>query len=109
MSAPLRTIYSSRSADKFVVRLPPGMRERIADVAKKLHRSMNSEIISRLEASLPIDSSVELGDSDSTHLSTQESRLIEVFRSLAPHQRAALMEIISIPAAGNTTTAAAND
>lgn len=47
-----QAIYSSRTADKFVVRLPDGMRERIADVAKEHHRSMNSEIIARLEKSL---------------------------------------------------------
>ena len=47
-----QAIYSSRTADKFVVRLPDGMRERIADVARNHHRSMNSEIISRLEQSL---------------------------------------------------------
>ena len=44
--------YTSRTADKFVVRLPQGMRDRIADVAKQHHRSMNSEIIARLEHSL---------------------------------------------------------
>lgn len=48
-------IYSSRTADKFVVRLPDGMRERIADHAHNNHRSMNSEIISRLEASMAAD------------------------------------------------------
>jgi plasmid stability protein len=47
-----QAIYSSRTADKFVVRLPDGMRERIADVARNHHRSMNSEIIARLEQSL---------------------------------------------------------
>jgi len=44
--------YTSRTADKFVVRLPEGMRERIAEVSKESHRSMNSEIIARLERSL---------------------------------------------------------
>lgn len=43
---------SSRTADKFVVRLPDGMRERIAEVAHGHHRSMNSEIIARLKRSL---------------------------------------------------------
>ena len=47
-----QAIYSSRTADKFVVRLPDGMRERINEVAKLHHRSMNSEIISRLERTL---------------------------------------------------------
>jgi hypothetical protein len=45
-------IYSSRTADKFVVRLPDGMRERVAEVARVNHRSMNSEIIARLQQSL---------------------------------------------------------
>jgi len=43
---------NSRTADKFVVRLPDGMRERVAEVARINHRSMNSEIIDRLEQSL---------------------------------------------------------
>lgn len=43
---------NSRTADKFVVRLPNGMREQVAEVARKNHRSMNSEIIDRLEQSL---------------------------------------------------------
>lgn len=41
----------SRTADQFVVRFPDGMRERIAESAKLNGRSMNSEIVSRLEAS----------------------------------------------------------
>lgn len=45
-------MYSSRTADKFVVRLPDGMREKIAAVARDHHRSMNSEIIARLDRSL---------------------------------------------------------
>lgn len=41
----------SRDQNKFVVRFPDGMRERIAEVAKANNRSMNAEIISRLEYS----------------------------------------------------------
>lgn len=41
----------SRTAEQFVVRFPAGMRDRIAGVAKVSGRSMNAEIISRLEAS----------------------------------------------------------
>lgn len=48
--------YSSRTADKFVVRLPDGMRSLIEEVARGNHRNMNSEIISRLEKSLEVDS-----------------------------------------------------
>lgn len=54
-----QAIYSSRTADKFVVRLPDGMRERIAEVARTHHRSMNSEIIARLERTLVAEVGVE--------------------------------------------------
>ena len=37
--------------DKFIVRLPDGMRDRIAEAAKANNRSMNSEIVARLLAS----------------------------------------------------------
>lgn len=47
--------YNSRTADKFVVRMPDGMREAINEVAIQNNRSMNSEIISRLNASLAQD------------------------------------------------------
>ena len=42
----------SRSADQFVLRLPEGMRPKIAELAKSNNRSMNAEIVSRLEESL---------------------------------------------------------
>ena len=41
----------SREQDKFVLRLPDGLRPRIAAQASENHRSMNSEIIFRLERS----------------------------------------------------------
>ena len=37
--------YDSRTADKFVIRLPEGMREEIAERAKANGRSMNSEMV----------------------------------------------------------------
>lgn len=48
-------VQSSRTADKFVVRLPDGMRQRIAEIAKSSNRSMNSEIIERLSLSIEQD------------------------------------------------------
>ena len=41
----------SRTADKFVLRLPNGMRAQVATLAAERHRSMNAEIINRLERS----------------------------------------------------------
>ena len=42
----------SREQDKFVLRLPDGLRDCIATLAGDNHRSMNSEIINRLERSI---------------------------------------------------------
>jgi hypothetical protein len=53
---PLRqAVYSSRTADKFVVRLPDGMREKISERARLNHRSMNSQIVATLEKDLAIE------------------------------------------------------
>ena len=93
-----QAIYSSRTADKFVVRLPDGMRERIADVARNHHRSMNSEIIARLEQSMLQASS--LGDElnvslDSPELSLHERELLQRFRQLSRRQQNALVALIA--------------
>ena len=45
----------SRTADKFVVRLPDGLRDKIFAVAGDNQRSMNGEIVYRLEQSLRDD------------------------------------------------------
>lgn len=41
--------FPSQIQDKFTVRFPDGMRDKIAEIAKKNNRSMNSEIILALE------------------------------------------------------------
>ncbi len=43
---------TSRTADKFVVRLPDGMRKAIEQLAADNHSSMNTEMILALEAHL---------------------------------------------------------
>lgn len=93
-----QAIYSSRTADKFVVRLPDGMRERIADVARNHHRSMNSEIIARLEQTLLQEGVV--GDDqglrlDSPELSLHERELLQRFRQLSHRQQNALVALIA--------------
>ena len=93
-----QAVYSSRTADKFVVRLPDGMRERIAEVARHHHRSMNSEIIARLEQSLIQEGA--LGDElsmrlDSPELSLHERELLQRFRQLSHRQQNALVALIA--------------
>ena len=99
MYAPMKqALYSSRTADKFVVRLPDGMRERIADVARNHHRSMNSEIIARLEQSM-LQESVLSDDLnmrlDSPELSLHERELLQRFRQLSHRQQNALVSLIA--------------
>ena len=45
-------MLDSREQDKFVIRLPDGLRPQIAVTARSNQRSMNGEIIIRLQRSL---------------------------------------------------------
>lgn len=47
-----KTPYPSEMQDRFIVRLPDGMRDKIAELAKQNSRSMNAEMVARLQASL---------------------------------------------------------
>lgn len=49
------TAYSSRSAEKFVVRLREDQRERLKEMASRQHMSMNSYVTRCLERQLTID------------------------------------------------------
>jgi hypothetical protein len=50
---------AGRGSEQFMLRLPDGMRDRIREAAEANQRSMNAEILSRLEASfsppVPLD------------------------------------------------------
>jgi hypothetical protein len=54
----------TRASDKFILRLPDGMRAKINAVATANGRSMNSEIVSRLESSFTEQSRVEAALAD---------------------------------------------
>lgn len=91
-----QAIYSSRTADKFVVRLPDGMRERIAEVAATHHRSMNSEIIARLEQSLVQEGAMaDEAKINMNELSLNERELLLHFRNLPPRKQTALVAVIT--------------
>jgi hypothetical protein len=45
--------YPSDDAERFQVRMPPGLRERIREAAAKNNRSMNAEIVASLEDKYP--------------------------------------------------------
>lgn len=50
-SGAMRKAPLVRDHKKFVLRLPEGMRDRIASAAKENGRSMNAEIVTRIEIS----------------------------------------------------------
>ena len=88
---------SSRTADKFVVRLPEGMRSRIAEVARHYHRSMNSEIIARLEKTLLAEGNLPADSSTSpstVELPLHEHQLLQHFRQLPQPQQSALIALL---------------
>lgn len=73
--------YPSDKQDKFMLRLPEGMRERIRVAAEENGRSMNAEIVARLDKSFqgPLDE-IEAAESVSQRL---EEQLKEVRAEIA--------------------------
>lgn len=89
-------VTSSRAAEKFVVRFPDAMRDRIAKTARENDRSMNSEIIMRLDLSLTRDGvpGNPVVDPDDAQLSLHEHELLMQFRQLSRRQQNALLSLI---------------
>lgn len=83
----------SRSADKFVVRLPDGMREQIAAIANTNHRSMNSEIVLHLEKL--IDDCTPIVGASPLATSAEEIRALQAFRSLSADKRKAMLTLLA--------------
>lgn len=50
----------TRDSDKFQLRLPGGMRQKISEVARENGRSMNAEIVDRLQGSFSGDLSLSV-------------------------------------------------
>ena len=77
------------------------MRDRIAEVAKQHHRSMNSEIIARLEHSLldlptlpDFPSRQTLNDQRVDELNQPERELLLRFRDMSRRQQNALLALL---------------
>jgi len=72
--------------DKYVLRFPDGMRERIKDAAAENNRSMNAEIVARLEASFTAQ------QPDTEHIVTKVlDNTLEKLRKLSPEELEILM------------------
>jgi len=67
-----RKPFPSETQERFIVRLPDGMRDRIAEAAKASGRSMNSEIVLRLQRSF------ETTTSTHEELDVLKAKILEV-------------------------------
>ena len=52
------TVPTSRESDKFVLRLPDGMRDTISELAKASGRSMNAELVHRIQRTIDEDTAL---------------------------------------------------
>lgn len=92
---------------KFVLRLPDELRDRVAEAAGLYRRSINSEIVARLEQSLmgiPEDAAerpleppffAQIETTFRRDLSNDEDCLIRLYRRLSSQQRRALINLLS--------------
>lgn len=68
-----------QTADKFIVRLPDGMRDRLSAAARSNGRSMTAELVHRLEASFAQDETAGVPDfSVSYRLDELEKRVADL-------------------------------
>ena len=95
---------------KFLVRFPLRLKEQVADAAKYYRRSMNSEIVARLEQSFSGSITPRVNDQDLLRandgnsqldtflrhtLSSDEVTLVRSFRRLNESKRRALMDLLN--------------
>ena len=87
---------------KFVLRLPPDMRVKIVEASGRYRRSINSEIVARLEHSFSAGSPGDVAPPLHpqlervlrSRLDEEEQRLIKGFRHLEKKKRDALLEFL---------------
>ena len=92
---------------KYMVRLPASMRDLIAESAEHYRRSMNSDIVARLQHTF---SGLPVGDPEQTlvpplheqfeslfrrDLSSEEEQMVRCFRRLPQPKREALLRLLS--------------
>ena len=83
----------TRDQSKFMVRMPDGMRERIAEQATANNRSMNAEVVARLQASLDgLEQGLELNAFErfaADHAKATALEALEAFMATLPKSPAA--------------------
>jgi hypothetical protein len=78
-----------RGSDQFVIRFPEGMRDRIAMLAAANGRSMNAELIDRLEKSLVDSDDLKNLEGEVAELWTKVTKLEDLIVDLSNRPRRA--------------------
>ena len=102
----LRTPMMKEQPYKYMVRLPPGMRDQLRESARYYRRSVNSDIVARLQQSfsgIPDGAAVrdigpplheEFERLFRNDLTAEEEQLIRSYRRLPEKKRAALRALL---------------
>lgn len=98
-------VASERVRHRFILRLPVDLHRRVADASARYGRSINSEIVCRLDHSLrglsEDESSVEpplmpfIEMTFRGELTGDENQLVRRFRQLSEQQRTALLKLLA--------------
>lgn len=95
----------ARVRHRFILRLPVDLHRRVADASERYGRSINSEIVCRLDHSLrglsadesavepPLMPFIEM--TFRGELSSEENQLVRRFRQLSTQQRSALLTLLA--------------
>ncbi|MGE6213082.1 Arc family DNA-binding protein [Comamonas aquatica] len=76
-----KNLYPSDQADKVLVRMPDGMRDRLKEVAKANNRTLNAEIVARLEQSFQQSDPISASENSvikAVEKSNLETRLMDL-------------------------------
>lgn len=78
-----------RGAEQYTVRFPDGLRDRIKSAAEANNRSMNAEIVARLEASLSSTNAggVTFSDAEAERVAGHLRDYIEVLKSITENSQ----------------------
>lgn len=89
--------------ERFVLRLPLDLRGRVAEKARRNHRSINSEILHTLDSSF--DTPGEVGMNLPREISPTERKLRGIIHTLGVAQQEALIALLQTdPAEGSDST-----
>ncbi len=102
---PVNADEETESTHRFIVRFPTQVRDRVAAAAKYHRRSMNSEIVARLEQSFiglpnqPVEDRTQFHSTleaiFNSNLSKQEETVLIAFRHMPRDKQQALVDLLT--------------